>query len=188
MSRLSDLLTAEARKRGLHGDTPLDPASAFALVRDMPYRRASDRKPETTIREWRGTCSGKHYLLQAVLDELGTKSDLMACTAYVEANPDSLPAELAEILREGPVPDVHNYLRLPEIVDATWPLEAAAHGVPVNPDWTPGRDMKMPFNPISEIRVPDDVDAQTFKDDLLREHFSREELDRRDRFFRALAG
>lgn len=188
MTELIGQLTAEARKRGLHGDSPLDPGAAFALVRDMPYRRASNREPATTIREWRGTCSGKHYLLQAVLAELGVESDLMACTAYVEADPDSVPAELGDILREGPVPDVHNYLRLPEIVDATWPLEAEAHGLPVNPQWTPGRDMRMPFNPIMETKVPRDVDAQTFKDQLLREHFSADELDRRERFFRALAG
>ena len=34
---------------------------AFLPVRDMPYTRASSRDPTTTIQEWRGTCSGKHY-------------------------------------------------------------------------------------------------------------------------------
>ena len=26
----------------------------------MPYQRASSRRPESIIEEWRGTCSGKH--------------------------------------------------------------------------------------------------------------------------------
>ena len=46
----------------------------------MTYQRASDRQPETLIREWRGTCSGKHYLLQALFAELGIPARLIACT------------------------------------------------------------------------------------------------------------
>ena len=30
---------------------------------------ASNRDPETTINEWRGTCSGKHYLLQKLQNQ-----------------------------------------------------------------------------------------------------------------------
>ena len=41
-------LRAEAVRRGLFpDDTPLRPEAVFALVRDMPYERASDRQPET---------------------------------------------------------------------------------------------------------------------------------------------
>ena len=32
---------------------------AFALVRDMPYRRASSRKPEAIVEEWQGHLLGQ---------------------------------------------------------------------------------------------------------------------------------
>ena len=45
---LLEQLKSEAVKRGLlEPEAVLDLASVFALVRDMPYRRASDRQPET---------------------------------------------------------------------------------------------------------------------------------------------
>lgn len=189
-------LLAEAARRGLQTAEPeeADAQTVFALVREMPYRRASDRRPETTIREWRGTCSGKHYLLGALLEELGHPTTLMACTAYVppELAP-RLPPRLRALLEAGPVPDVHNYLRVEgpggaQVVDATWPLEAAALGIPVNESLDWGRDMLLPCEPLEELPVPADVDPQRFKEELLRARFSAEELDRREAFFRAVAG
>ena len=53
-------LREQAQALGLltgDGDVSLD--QVFSLVRDMDYRRASSRAPESTISEWRGTCSGK---------------------------------------------------------------------------------------------------------------------------------
>lgn len=188
MAGLLTELKKQALERGFDVPEQPGPEDAFSLVREMPYLRASDRKPETTIREWRGTCSGKHYLLRALLAELGIESTLIAAPCYVAIDPAGLPASLAGILAEGPVPDVHNYLRLPWIVDATWPLTAAEYGVPVNPDWTDGRDMLLPCTPLLELEVPLDSDAQDYKDRLLAEHFTPEELARRDRFFSELAG
>lgn len=190
MSVAADALLKAALDRELipEGTKVLSREQAFELVREMPYRRASDRDPLTTIREWRGTCSGKHYLLKAVLAELGLATDLIACTTYVRADPALLPEYLAEICNEGPVPDVHNFLRAPWIIDATWPLTAGSYGIPVNPRFEEGRDMSLPCEPIREFLVPDDVDAQAFKDALLAEHFEADELERRSRFFSALAG
>lgn len=181
-------LRREALARGLNVPDQPGPADVFSLVRELPYRRASDRRPETTIREWRGTCSGKHYLLRALLAELGIESDLIAAPCYVAVDPARLPAPLAAILAEGPVPDVHNYLRLPWIVDATWPLATAAYGVPVNPEWLEGQDMLLPCSPQQEFTVPEGASEQAFKNRLLSEHFTAEELERRDRFFAELAG
>ncbi len=190
MNTTADALLAAALDRKLipTGSSVLTRELAFELVREMPYRRAADRAPLTTIREWRGTCSGKHYLLQAVLAELGLATDLIACTTYVKADPALLPEPLAAILEEGPVPDVHNFLRAPWIIDATWPLAARSYGIAVNPRFTEGRDMALPCDPIREFRVAVDADAQAFKDALLAEHFGGHELERRTRFFTALAG
>ena len=75
MNSLISLLESESRKRGLLPDgESLSAERAFALVRDMPYRRASSRKPEAIVEEWRGTCSGKHYLLADIFREMGLES------------------------------------------------------------------------------------------------------------------
>lgn len=62
--RTGGLLTAlsdQAQERGLlKPDSEVSLNQVFGLVRDMDYQRASSREPESTIREWRGTCSGKH--------------------------------------------------------------------------------------------------------------------------------
>ena len=65
---LISLLRSEAESRGLlGGDANLDAGVVFTLIRDMPYQRASSREPEAIIREWRGTCSGKHYLYRRIV-------------------------------------------------------------------------------------------------------------------------
>src|SRR4051794_28854522 len=114
--RLTTALLLEAERRGLwprgaEGTASLAPADAFRLVRDMPYARPADARPETVIRTWRGTCSGKHSLLRAVFAELGIASKLKACT-YRLSHEDSerVPAVLRPLLHDGDFVDVHNYL------------------------------------------------------------------------------
>jgi hypothetical protein len=174
-------------------NTPIDTQLAFKLVRDMPYRRASSRKPETIIDEWKGTCSGKHYLLRDLFAELGYPSRVMACTTEHLLNPDKLPSPLGKIMEKsgGRFVDVHNYLILetPEgemVVDATWPLSTRPHGFIVNDTFSPGRDQEIACNPIETWEVPQDQDPQAFKEGLLRAHFSTRELEVRDQFIRAL--
>src|SRR5665811_2349532 len=49
---LLPLLREEATRRGLlQADVRLDAERVFALVRDMPYARASSREPEVTLTE-----------------------------------------------------------------------------------------------------------------------------------------
>ena len=108
----------------------------LSLVRDMPYERASSRDPATTIREWRGTCSGKHYLLNDLFDELGFKSRIfMATHKFTEQNTQHFPEHLRGLLSDGPVPDVHTFLKIKSPgesdewvdIDATWPFHRACH-------------------------------------------------------------
>lgn len=198
---LLDLLAREAVRRGLRpppaSPHDLDAEAVFALVREMPYRRAPDRAPATTIRAWRGTCSGKHYLLKALLEELGHDVRLLACPAWVRPEMAALLPEAERgILEEGPIPDVHNVLRLrseagEHLVDATAPLAWERHGLPVNRRLVPGRDMQPLFEPLEEFEIPPSAGvegAQALKARLLEEHFSAEEVARRARFFRAIAG
>ena len=137
-----DLFRREAIKRGLLPEgSQLDAGAVFSLVRDMPYERASSRDPATTIREWRGTCSGKHYLLNDLFDDLGFKSRIfMATHQFTEQNTQHFPAHLRGLLSDGPVPDVHTFLKIkgpgePDDwvdIDATWPIQTKCLGMRVN--------------------------------------------------------
>ena len=152
---LVSLLEKESRARGLlNADDSLTAERAFALVRDMPYRRASSRRPEAIVQEWRGTCSGKHYLLADIFREMGLESRVIMCThRFTAENTGHFPAELRELVAGGPVPDVHTYLRVKTadgwmIVDATWPTSAEPLGMKVNGEFSPARAMSIAFDPI----------------------------------------
>ena len=198
MSLLSEL-RAGAITRGLvPADAPLTTATAFALVRDMPYRRASSRAPETTIAEWRGTCSGKHILLDALFAELGVPATLIACThEFTIENSPWLPPALRAEAERAPIPDVHLFLRAQPYpnteradewmtVDATWPLAARRLGLPANERFELGRDHSVACDPIEIFHVPDDEDPQELRERLLAVHADGQ-LERRERFIEALS-
>lgn len=175
-TKLVSLLEEESRKRGLLADDePLTAERAFALVRDMPYRRASSRRPEAIVEEWQGTCSGKHYLLAEIFRELGLETKVVMVThRFTPENTGHFPQELRDLVAGGPVPDVHTYLRLgapggPVVVDATWPSSAAPLGMPVNRDFSLGHDMTIACDPIETLPVPEGQDPQEFKEQVIRE-------------------
>jgi hypothetical protein len=193
-AKLIEILRAEAERRGLIAEGErIDAALAFALVRDMTYQRASDRQPETLIREWRGTCSGKHYLLQALFAELGLKARLIACTSEAHPDPEKIHPRLRPILARGAgrIVDVHNYLLLehPEgemVVDATWPASYRKYGLVVNEEFILGQDQHIASPPTQIWEVPPGSDPQAFKDELLRQNFTPFELEVRDDYIRTL--
>ena len=192
---LLSLLKSEAVRRGLLDPVAkINPPLAFTLLRDMPYQRASDRRPETTIAEWRGTCSGKHYLLQALFAELRLPSQVMSCTTVYPIDPNDVPESqrpLYEAANRRFV-DVHNYLlvELPGggqmMVDATWPLSARKTGLPVNETFVLGQDHHLAAVPLESWPIPAGRDPQEFKDELLRAHFTPDELEFREEVIRAL--
>ena len=111
----------------------------------MPYRRASSRQPEAIIRDWRGTCSGKHYLLADVFRELALESQVIMCThRFTMENTPHFPAELRDIVKKNPMLDVHTYLRVKmgggwTAIDATWPRSSESLGMLVNLSLTRGQ-------------------------------------------------
>ena len=185
---LLELLKARAVEKGLISPvTTIDAEKAFLLVRDMPYARASDRRPETIIGEWRGTCSGKHYLLKELFTELGYASRIVACTTISHFDPHKYQGRLRELLEQsnGRFVDVHNYLilELPDgdmIVDATLPVSAKSSGSVVNERFVLGEDQKISLEPIQSWDVPEDRDPQEFKNKLLRDNFTPTELKHRE--------
>lgn len=187
--KLISLLKSEAARRGLlDSAAEIDPATAFALVRDMPYHRASDRRPETIIAEWQGTCSGKHYLLQALFAELGLPSQVMACTTFTPVEPARVPADIFPLYEAANrrFVDVHNYLLVSldgdgtMIVDATFPLSTRASGRVVNERFILGQDQQIAEPPLETWPVPPGQDPQEFKEQLLRTHFTPAELSYRE--------
>ena len=139
---LLDDFRDEARRRGALGaDESVTLASAFRVVRDLPWAEASDLRPETALAEWRGTGREKHLLLHAILDALGYETGLIAATC--EFSPESapwLPPALLEETRLAPVPELTLLLRVQTnrmleewmTLDATWPLATGSLGAPVN--------------------------------------------------------
>lgn len=191
---LLETLKSEAIQRGLlQPDEEINTEKAYYLVRDMPYIRASSRDSETIIQEWRGTCSGKHYLLKKLFSELGYNSRLIACTTVNLIDPKKVHGKLRKLLQQsnGRFVDVHNYLilELPDkemIVDATWPLDTKGSGTVVNERFVLGEDQQIACEPVKTWVIPDDVKAQDFKDQILKESFTAEELAHREEFIKTL--
>jgi len=187
-------LKAKAIEKGLlKPKEEIDLEKTYTLVRDMPYIRASSRDPETIIQEWRGTCSGKHYLLKELFAELGYSSKVIACTTVTHIDPKNVRGKLRRLLEqsEGRFVDVHNYLllELPAgdmIVDATWPLATKGMGTVVNDQFVLGQDQQIACEPLKTWVVPEEGDSQEFKNKILKETFSPEELAHRDEFIRTL--
>ena len=191
---LLDVLKSKAVEKDLlKPEEKIDLEKAFTLVRDMPYTRASSRDPETIIGEWRGTCSGKHYLLKKLFAELGYSSRLIACTTVAHIDPKDVRGKLRTLLEqsEGRFVDVHNYLilEIPEgemIVDATWPIATKGMGTVVNERFILGESHQIACEPLKTWDVPDDRDAQEFKDEILKDSFTPEELAHREEFIQTL--
>jgi hypothetical protein len=191
---LLDVLKSKAVEKGLlKPEEEIDAEKAFFLVRDMPYTRASSRNPETIIGEWRGTCSGKHYLLKGLFAELGYSSQLIACTTVAHINPKEVMGKLRTLLEqsEGRFVDVHNYLILETpngemIVDATWPLSTKGMGTIINEHFVLGENHQIACKPLKTWVIPDDRAPQEFKNEILKDSFTPEELKHREEFIKTL--
>ena len=191
---LLDTLKLKAIENGLlKPEEEIGAEKAFTLVRDMPYTRASSRDSETIIAEWRGTCSGKHYLLKKLFAELGYSSRLIACTTVAHIDPKEVRGKLRKLLEQsnGRFVDVHNYLilELPEgemIVDATWPLATKGMGTVVNERFVLGENHQIACEPLKTWVVPEEGDSQEFKNKILKESFTPEELAHREEFIQTL--
>lgn len=192
---LLESLKSKAIEKGLlKPEDEIDLEKAFLLVRDMPYIRASSRDPETIIAEWCGTCSGKHYLLKGLFAELGYSSRVIACTTVTYIDPKKVFGKLRKLLQQSDsrFVDVHNYLilELPTgemIVDATWPVSARGMGVVINERFVLGENQRVAVEPLKSWVVPEDCDPQEFKNEILKNSFTPEELAHRDEFLKTLS-
>ena len=104
-----------------------------------------------------------------------------------------MEGRLRELLEQsnGRFVDVHNYLilELPTgqmIVDATWPIATEGKGTVVNKTFVLGEDHQIACEPLQNWVIPDDQDPQAFKDKLLKENFTEQELAHREAFIQIL--
>ena len=189
---LVSLLEEKSRERGLlSGGEPLTAERAFALVRDMPYRRASSRRPEAIVEEWQGTCSGKHYLLADIFRELGLETRVfMATHRFTAENTGHFPAELRELVAHGPVPDVHTYLRVSTPRAGRWwtppgPAAPPRWGCRSTASSAPAPTWPSPAIPSSRCRCPPGEDPQQFKEQVIA-RFCGQSSQTRDDFIEGL--
>lgn len=153
----------------------------------MAYRRAKSRAPDAIFTEWQGTCSGKHYLLKELFQEMGVRTRVIMCTHHFDRdNTAHFPEFLRDLTAQGPVPDVHTFLRLETgsgwmDVDATWPAQAEELGMPVNREFKTGVSMGLACKPMEWFEVPEGEEPQPFKEDLIR-RFCGGDVDRREAF------
>ena len=195
MSLLGLLKSAAIERDLITPDDKLNLQLVFTLVRDMSYQRASSRRSETIISEWRGTCSGKHYLLHKLFAELGYESEIIACTSAEPVGPQDIPSSIQPLYEAAnrQFVDVHNYLLLAVpgggqmIVDATFPLSARKSGLVINEHFVLGQDQQVAVNPLETFTIPPGRDAQEFKDELLQKHFTPAELEFREIVIKAIS-
>jgi hypothetical protein len=195
MTLLDRLKSAALERDLIDPDDELDPELVFTLVRDMAYQRASSRRPETIISEWRGTCSGKHYLLHKLFAELGLESEIIACTSNEPVDSKVIPDSLQPLYESANrrFVDVHNYLLLSVpgggqmIVDATFPSSTQNPKLVVNERFVMGEDQQLAAEPLQTFTIPPGRDAQEFKDELLHKYFTPAELEFREVVIKAIS-
>ena len=71
-------------------------------------------------------------------------------------------------------------------VDCTWPRSAEALGMAVNHDLRPGVDMALACDPIDFYEVPDGMEPQTFKEQLI-DCFCGSQSKTRDQFIESMS-
>lgn len=94
------------------------------LVADIPWGEA--RAVEDVLKQCKGTCTGKHLLLQACFEKLGIEYRPVVCTFRWQEQQLKLPQHLQKILDEHTWNHGHNFVQIQNPqgewidVDITW--------------------------------------------------------------------
>jgi hypothetical protein len=111
----------------------------------------------------------------------------MIATYFYRLGPSGKPLpQLTRILKEGSVPDVHNFLEVQTrdgrwlAVDATWPAGAEVLGFAVNEPWDLSQSQKVACcPPFHAWEIPPGVDPDQYKAKVVRmwcgDHLGRRE-------------
>ena len=121
-SRLAGFLN-DIRQMG----KPLNAVSVFHAVRNLPYLSTGDRSLEAILARRAGSCSSKHILLAALLNNVGVKAHVelvLGDFATPFRNAQNIPGALTAAALDG-IRDIHNVVcaevnGASVILDATW--------------------------------------------------------------------
>lgn len=162
----------------------------FEKVRDISYAYPTSRDPLEVLRQQRGSCSGKHYLLGEMYRILALPARHMICTHRFNESPIAFPPEMQDILRKNEIVDLHDYIQIAVDgtwvdVDATWEAGLRAFGFPVNEDWDGKTSMALSVVPEDLTVVEGDPERQ--KEAMLHKLTPRQRMLRKQ-FLEALDG
>ncbi|ADN35023.1 conserved hypothetical protein [Methanolacinia petrolearia DSM 11571] len=123
---------------------PESQIAVFNRIRDLPYAIMPDqtdplRGPLNLLKEGRGDCTSKHFLLGILFERLGISVKYMSVPFLWDQQEFRYPDNLRELAESLPV-SYHLACRalIGErwvLVDATWDIPLAAAGFPVNKEW-----------------------------------------------------
>ena len=144
-------------------------------IRDIPYGRPTNNTPEDVLREWRGTCSGKHLALHDILTSLGYVSRFYMAQCRITPHVDWIPRRVREKIPEEGIWDVHNFLKIEidhreVVVDITWPESLQKDGFPVTSSWDGKENFNLAVSSIEKhVEIPANQDGLNYKKQWLRE-------------------
>lgn len=169
---------------GLEGDSLL--VSVVQSVAAIPF--GEGRSVEDVLKTKRvGTCTGKHLLLAACLDELGFRCRPVVCAFRWGDQKIAYPENLRSILGEGEWEHGHNFLQVLVDgsyvdVDVTWNPHLKPYGFRTFPlDW----DGRTPFVGLDKMLWRrDGVDVGVMKEHIV-DSLGPLEKRRRARFLKA---
>ena len=139
---------------------PLNALTLFHAVRNLPYLSTGDRSLEGILQRRAGSCSSKHILLSALLDQIGIKSHVelvLGDFATPFRGARNIPAALAAVAQDG-IRDIHNVLRAQIngtsiILDATWHDAMLPFNMRVNKAWAGQGDTQIAVD-VAEMLGP----------------------------------
>jgi hypothetical protein len=182
------LLEAACSARGMR----MSLAYLLYCLRDMPYRRPSSSSDVNSIlREWRGTCSGKHLLVQKIFSALGWRAQLIMRAYPIDAA-DTLPPSLLQTFAGRGIWDVHNFVEFQvgtecRRIDITWPLALAEQGFTTTAYWDGSTDFRLAAPTGEDLVISADAHGLKLKKQLLQQKNDAASLSAREDFIIALA-
>ncbi len=161
---------------------PEDRVKAYDYVRDIQYGDIGSRNPIDVLIKNRGTCSGKHSLLKALLESLGYEVNSYFSKHDFKNFPiKDWPDELIHF-RSKTLTDFHDFLKVKVgdkwiILDAMFDQDLAPLGFLVQ-TWDGFSDLEILVS--SEDIFPAETDMEAHKIRLISELPKQVQLDRRD--------
>jgi hypothetical protein len=167
-----------------------DPAVLFHAVRKMPYLSSGDRSLAGILRRKAGSCSAKHILLAALLQDYGVEAEVLLVKGDFAAplrEATGVPGYVSEAAVGG-IPDIHNIVRAriggcAIHLDATWHDAMRRHNFRVNDHWNGAGDTRIALDVEEWLGTAEDIAAR--KAEIISQWPAEQQAKRR-RFLEAI--